>query len=181
MGDTPRVAEPTALYCANHPNSETLLRCSKCGKPICGRCGIRTPVGIRCRECAQLRRPPPYVLRPWHYLLAAVVALPVSFAAGLVMQRVGILFAFFLGAAVGGLIAEIVYRAAGGKRGRPLALLVSGCIIAGALASALGPTLLVDGVPPAALLDLGFLFESLIQLNVVYVFLAVGAAFARLS
>ena len=181
MGDTSRVAEPPTLYCANHPATETLLRCSKCDKPICVRCGIRTPVGIRCRECAQLRRAPSYVLGPQHYGLAAVVALPVSFLAGLVMQYVGMFFAFFLGGAVGGLIAEAVYRATGGKRGRPLALLVSASILVGALLSALGPAALLYGIPLATLLDLGFLSRLLVQLNVVYVVLAVGAAFARLS
>ncbi|MGC9334733.1 MAG: B-box zinc finger protein, partial [Anaerolineae bacterium] len=39
------------LYCANHPNVETLLRCNRCGKPICTRCAVSTPVGYRCREC----------------------------------------------------------------------------------------------------------------------------------
>lgn len=181
MGDAPQVAEPAILYCANHPSVETLLRCNKCGKPICTRCGIRTPVGIRCRECARLRRPPSYSLAPWHFLLAGLVALPASFVAGLIMQQVGIFFAFFLGAAVGGVIAEIVYRATGGKRGRWLALVVSICIVGGALASALAPALIEPGLPLAALFSGRTILNLLIRLNVVYVFLAVGAAFARLS
>ncbi len=180
MGDAPQVAESEVLYCAIHPTTETLLRCNKCGKPICPRCGIRTPVGVRCRECARLRRAPLYMVDPGHYLLAAVVALPASFLAGLIMQQVGIFFAFFLGAAVGGLVGEVVYRATGGKRGTHLALLVCVCIVAGALASALSPEL-VAGVPPAMLLNGRVLFQLLYRLNVVYVFLAVGAAFARLS
>ncbi len=179
MGDAPQVVGPETLYCANHPQTETLLRCSKCGKPICTRCGIRTPVGIRCRQCARLQRPPSYSLRLWHYLLAAVVALPVSFIAGLLMQYVGF-FAFFIGAAVGGMIAEIVYRATGGKRGTPLALVACGSIILGALASALGPVLLVPGAALAALLDVRVLLQLAMRANIIYVFLAVGAAYARL-
>lgn len=174
MGDTPTVSEPEAIYCANHPTVETLLRCNKCNKPICQRCGVRTPVGIRCRQCAQMRRPPMYVLGPLHYLLAALVALPASFLAGLVMQRMGIFLAFFLGAAVGGLVAEVVYRVTR-KRGRSLAWLVSVCIVLGALGSVL------VFVPLAALTDLRFLIELLWRLNVVYVVLAIGAVFARLS
>lgn len=180
MGYTSPVGEAQAVYCASHPRVETLLRCSKCGKPICQRCGIRTPVGIRCRECAQMRRPPMYSPGLLHYLLAGLVALPVSFLAGLVMQRVGIFFAFFLGAAVGGFIAEVVYRATR-KRGRGLAWLVSICIVLGALASAFGTIVFQPGVSLAALLDLRVLFGFLMRLNVVYVVLAVGAAFARLS
>ena len=48
------------LYCANHSSVETLLRCSKCGKPICTRCIVQTPVGARCRECANVQRLPIY-------------------------------------------------------------------------------------------------------------------------
>ena len=180
MGDAQPVTSTTTLHCANHPTIETLLRCSKCDKPICARCGIYTPVGIRCRECAQLRRPPSYVVGPLHYLLAAVVALPLSFLAGLVMQRVGFFLAFFLGAAVGGLVAEAVLRVTRGKRGRPLAALVCVCIVAGALASAGASTLAWSGAPLAALLAWRNLLGLLFRLNVVYVVLAIGAAFARL-
>ncbi|MCL6430808.1 MAG: hypothetical protein K6V36_08100 [Anaerolineae bacterium] len=180
MGDAQPVTDATTLYCANHPTVETLLRCSKCGRPICRRCGVPTPVGIRCRECAQLRRPPTYVVGPGHYLLAAVVALPVAFVAGLIMQRVGFFFAFFLGAAVGGLIAEVVCRATGGKRGRPLAGLVCACIVVGALASAALTMLTVPGASLAAVLSVHNLLALLFRLNVVYVVLAIGAAYARL-
>ncbi|MBA2595076.1 MAG: hypothetical protein H0V00_00430 [Chloroflexia bacterium] len=41
--------------CAEHPDVETRLRCSRCGKPICPRCGVRTPVGMRCPDCAGTR------------------------------------------------------------------------------------------------------------------------------
>ena len=42
------------MYCAKHPNEQTYLRCAKCGKPICARCRVSTPVGFRCFECANL-------------------------------------------------------------------------------------------------------------------------------
>jgi hypothetical protein len=41
--------------CAEHPGVETRLRCSRCGKPICPRCAVRTPVGMRCPDCAGTR------------------------------------------------------------------------------------------------------------------------------
>ncbi len=44
---------PDTLYCANHPDRETLLRCNRCGKPICTQCAIKTPVGYRCKECVR--------------------------------------------------------------------------------------------------------------------------------
>jgi hypothetical protein len=39
------------MYCANHPDTETYLRCNKCGKPICLKCAVLTEVGYRCKEC----------------------------------------------------------------------------------------------------------------------------------
>ena len=44
---------PPVMYCANHPETETLLRCNKCNKPICLKCAVQTPVGYRCRECVR--------------------------------------------------------------------------------------------------------------------------------
>ena len=32
---------------------ETLLRCNKCGNPICMACAVRTPVGYRCTNCVR--------------------------------------------------------------------------------------------------------------------------------
>lgn len=180
MDDASQLAQPSTLYCATHATVETLLRCSKCGKPICQRCGIRTPVGLRCRECAQMRRPPSYVLGPLHYLVAVVVGLPAATVAGLIMAQMGFYLAFFLGAGAGGLIAEMVYRATRGKRGPALAAVVAGCIIVGALASSVILSVGFGRVPFAALLNWPFLLELLLRSNVVYVVLAVGAVFARL-
>jgi membrane associated rhomboid family serine protease len=41
-------AEP--LYCYRHPNRETLVSCSECGRPICEECMTFAPVGIRCPD-----------------------------------------------------------------------------------------------------------------------------------
>src|ERR671920_326717 len=48
------------VRCSYHPDTPTRLRCSRCGKPICPRCGVRTPVGLRCPECAGVRGLPTY-------------------------------------------------------------------------------------------------------------------------
>src|SRR5436305_3466981 len=37
-------------YCYRHPDRETGLSCSECGKPICYECMTPAPVGIRCPE-----------------------------------------------------------------------------------------------------------------------------------
>src|SRR5207248_4208026 len=44
-------------YCYRHPNRETGVSCSSCGRPICPDCMTPTPVGMRCPECARERTP----------------------------------------------------------------------------------------------------------------------------
>lgn len=41
--------------CYRHPNRETAVSCSSCGRPICPECMTPTPVGMRCPECASQR------------------------------------------------------------------------------------------------------------------------------
>lgn len=41
--------------CYRHPNRETGVSCSNCGRPICPDCMTPTPVGMRCPECASER------------------------------------------------------------------------------------------------------------------------------
>lgn len=44
-----------AETCYRHPNRETAVSCSNCGRPICPDCMTPTPVGMRCPECASQR------------------------------------------------------------------------------------------------------------------------------
>lgn len=41
--------------CYRHPNRETAVSCSSCGRPICPDCMTPTPVGMRCPECSKQR------------------------------------------------------------------------------------------------------------------------------
>src|SRR3954447_10893433 len=41
--------------CYRHPDRETGVACSNCGRPICPDCMTTTPVGMRCPECARDR------------------------------------------------------------------------------------------------------------------------------
>jgi membrane associated rhomboid family serine protease len=43
-----------AMYCYRHPDRETRVSCSECGRPICEECMTFAPVGIRCPEHANL-------------------------------------------------------------------------------------------------------------------------------
>ena len=49
-------------FCYAHPKTPTKLRCSRCERPICGRCAIPASVGQHCPECvAEARRSAPKV------------------------------------------------------------------------------------------------------------------------
>jgi membrane associated rhomboid family serine protease len=41
--------------CYRHPDRETGVSCSRCGRPICPDCMTPTPVGMRCPECMRER------------------------------------------------------------------------------------------------------------------------------
>ncbi len=105
--------------CARHPKTMTRLRCSRCGTPICPQCAVRTPVGLRCPDCAGVRGLPTYATPGGSLLKAAGVAI----AIGLVF--VG-LFAwlpqwnFYLSLALGFGVAESMAWAAKNKRGKDL-------------------------------------------------------------
>lgn len=40
-------------HCYRHPQRETGVSCSNCGRPICHECMIPAPVGFRCPECVR--------------------------------------------------------------------------------------------------------------------------------
>src|SRR5947208_57734 len=46
-----------AETCYRHPDRETAVSCSNCGRPICPDCMTSTSVGMRCPECARQRTP----------------------------------------------------------------------------------------------------------------------------
>ena len=48
---------PTTERCYRHPDVETGVRCTRCGRPICPQCMIPAPVGHQCPQCvADARR-----------------------------------------------------------------------------------------------------------------------------
>ncbi|MBA3717066.1 MAG: rhomboid family intramembrane serine protease [Actinobacteria bacterium] len=51
------------MYCYRHPDRETGLSCSDCGRPICTDCMTAAPVGLRCPEHATHRPKPAQVAR----------------------------------------------------------------------------------------------------------------------
>ncbi|MBI1800590.1 MAG: B-box zinc finger protein [Chloroflexi bacterium] len=174
---------PATLYCANHPDRETLLRCGRCGKPICRQCQVRHPVGLRCRECAQIRKDPIYSLTPTNYALAFASALAAGTLGGLIAPFLGFFFAFFVGPVIGGAIAEFVGRVIGYKRGRPLQIIVGVCIALGVVTARLLVLFFAAGSGQAVGLSAGLLFRvafASLTGSLVYIVLAIAGAITRL-
>jgi len=169
------------LYCINHPRTETRLRCNRCGNPICPKCVVQTPVGFRCKQCIKGQLAIFYSATPLDYVIAVVIGLVASTIAAFIVGAVGIFFAFFLAPAAGGAIGEVVRWATGRRRGRWMWLVVSACIVAGALVAAFGPLLPLLFVPEvrAALLAAPLTLISHVDL-IIYVVLAIGVVYARL-
>ena len=40
-------------FCKRHPSAESNVACGRCGDPICPRCMVHAPVGIRCPDCGK--------------------------------------------------------------------------------------------------------------------------------
>ena len=139
-GAAPEAAIP---YCERHRDVETELRCGRCEVPICPRCMIHAPGGIRCPDCAQLRRPPMYELELGHYLRAGAVALFGAVALGVVSALLlppspvgGLLpfaIALFGGIGAATLLARAFDVVTNRKRGRALQLLAAGALVVAAL------------------------------------------------
>ncbi len=66
------------MYCYRHPDTETALRCGNCGRPICVRCVVQHPVGIRCPECARPTKIPVLDVTPAYYVRAVAAAVGIG-------------------------------------------------------------------------------------------------------
>jgi hypothetical protein len=122
------------MQCETHPSVETELACGKCGKAICPRCLHHTPVGARCRECANLRRLPQYDISVPYFLRAAGAALAVGVVLGglwglLIPFGVFFFLGLILGLGVGYAVGEAVSLAANRKVGPVLQGVAAGGVV----------------------------------------------------
>jgi membrane associated rhomboid family serine protease len=72
----PAVEESEQVYCYAHRDIQTRLHCSRCDRPICGRCAIPATVGQHCPECvAEARKSAPKVRSALAATAPAVMAI----------------------------------------------------------------------------------------------------------
>jgi len=116
--------------CVNHPRRETALHCGRCGNPICTKCMIQTPVGVRCRTCAQLRRLPQFDVGPLLIARSSLAGLAVSVVGWLLASFVGYL-QFVLAILVGVGVGEVMSRLARRRTSRPLEVSAVLVVVAG--------------------------------------------------
>jgi hypothetical protein len=112
-------SETTTLYCVNHPQTETGLRCNRCERPICTRCAVLTPTGYRCKDCVRGLQKTYETAAWWDYPLAFVIAGALSFFGSLIVARLGF-FTILLSPVAGMIIAEAVRAAVRKRRSRAL-------------------------------------------------------------
>ncbi len=167
----------TPLYCYNHPDRETGLRCSRCERPICPSCAVQTPTGYRCKECVKKGQKVFNTARWSDYPLAMIIAAVLAFIGSVAASMLGF-WTIFVAPVAGVIIAEAVRMVIGKRRSPTLFKSAVGAVIVGCL-----PLILYNLV--ASIFGLiagagagGFL--SLIWLG-VYTFFATTTTYYRLT
>lgn len=169
------------LYCANHPDRETSLRCNRCEKPICPQCAILTPTGYRCKECVRGQQKVFETATWMDYPLAFITAGALSFAGSYLTQWFSF-FTLILAPIVGMIVAEVVRFVIRKRRSKGLFITAAAGSALGSLPQLAMPVLfllfsLFGGAP---LISLGGSGLSLLW-QVIYTVLVTSTVYYRLS
>ena len=175
------------MYCANHPNVETFLRCARCGKPICAKCRVSTPAGFRCFTCANLQVLPTYAVSADYYVKSFLAGDVVAVILGTLMGLFPA-FEFWAALIMGIAVPEAVGAAANQKRGPGLQMVAVGAVVFGFVVSRvvmslpLRIDLLGINTPARSGIDA---FESLpfylTQYSILWLALAIFLAYKRMQ
>jgi len=157
-----RASAAAAVYCARHPREETAITCASCGTPICPKCMVTTPVGMKCPDCGRSRNSVLYQVRPERLVLVGIVSLLAGVVAAII-GKLGFLV-IFLAFPYGYFAGSVILRASGMKRGLKLEILAGTAMVLGALALKFVPPLLMgrlfgEGARSAVTLALPLLLD----------------------
>ena len=174
-------ATQTTLYCANHPDRPTNLRCNRCNKTICAECAVLTPTGYRCRECVRGQQKTFETAQWVDYPVSFILSLTLSFAGSYVASLLGF-FTIFIAPVAGVATAEVVRWAVRRRRSRRLYQISAAGAILGSL-----PIILMRGIGLLAVFAAtGSVSSGLFGLlplayGVLYAFLMVSTFYYRLA
>jgi len=134
------MTDTDTLYCANHPDRETMLRCNKCEKPICVQCAVQTPTGYRCKECVRGQQKIFNTARVSDLFIAPVIAAIISFIGASFVSFLGF-FTLLAAPFVGMAIEYIVRLVIKNRRSNALFIAAAAGAALGALPAFLTPLL----------------------------------------
>lgn len=126
--------EASASFCNWHPETETRLHCSSCGKSICTLCLVQVPVGIRCRECGRPEKLPTYDVQPAYMARAIGAAIAIALVGGIIwgvaeaQLRVIPFVSWLIAIGVGYGASELISLSVNRKRGAPLTWIAAGAV-----------------------------------------------------
>jgi len=168
----PIIPPVEGTFCINHPQTPTSLRCNRCGNPICVKCArCERRSAIAARRASKSQQAVFYTATQSDYIVACRRHAATGGARPIHRPMLGF-FALFAGPIVGGLIAEVVWRATGRRRGQYTWIVVAACMI-------LRPCRWLAGCRSCPMLDLGSPADRA-GLAAGLSRLAVGSAIARL-
>lgn len=123
--------------CSYHPDVETDLTCTECGRPICPREMVLTPVGYKCPEHARMKPAQYRFVKPVQLLRASVVGAALGIGGAILLAMSGFSGSWLAGILWGALTAAAVRKASGGHLGKEVGVVAAISLAAGGLVGAL--------------------------------------------
>lgn len=167
---------PPPIYCTNHPQTETTLRCNRCEKPICIKCAVLTPTGYRCKECVQGQQKL-FDTAVWYdYVLAIIIGTVLSYIGSRIIPVMSY-FTILLAPVAGVIIAELIRAVTKRRRSKKLFLISAAATAFGSL-----PVIFLYLITTVANLShggIGILWHLLWQ--GVYAFTVTSTVYYRMS
>lgn len=163
--------DTNTLYCYNHPNTETNLRCNNCERPICPKCAVLTPTGYRCKECIRSHKKIFNTAEWYDYPVAFLVAALISYLGSLIAVRIGF-FIIFIAPIAGMITAEAVRFVVRKRRSQQLTITAG---VAAALGSTFSILVMLVFLGGYSLLSFRLLWQGL------YAFMVTSTVLYRLG
>lgn len=171
--------------CYKHPDRKTLLRCNRCGKPICPECAVQTPTGYRCKDCIKSQQKVFDTAEKQDYIIGGLIAIVLGFLSAFIYQLIPFLpsyiTALLISVLCGRLICTAVRAAVKKRRSSALTKVVTAAAGIGAVIG-LWQNIIVN-INILSWGATGFGFNSLLQviIDIAYVVILCGTILAELN